>query len=304
MFRSRDDVLRSLASGGGTSAVVRSAEAPLERIKILLQNQNMAPAEHRRYSGALDVAVRVFREQGILAFWRGNLTNCARIVPSSAIRFTLMDQFQALAAYGLPDKTTKSLPLHRQMLAGALSGACTAVVVYPLDLTRTKLSADVGVQRRYAGIVDCIRQTKQTHGWRGNYRGLLVSVLEISPYTALSMGGYEYFKHMLPTQEPGSSAAWFALQKVAVGWTSGLAGSLICYPLDTVKRQLMLDGSAGFQSKYEGAITTCIRVMYQEGGVQSFYRGCLFNALKSAPCAGLALVINDALRSLLGFQTR
>jgi hypothetical protein len=148
-----------------------------------------------------------------------------------------------------------------------------------------------------------MRWTTKDAGLRGHYRGLLVSLLEISPYTALTMGGYEYFKRWLPGQ-PGSTTEWkVTLQKAAVGWASGLAGSLLCYPLDTVKRQLMLDGSKGFQSKYGGSMISCVRMLYREAGLRAFYGGGMFNALKSAPAAGLTLVMNDLFRSLSGFRT-
>lgn len=303
-MRTWDDILRSMASGGAASVSVRTIEAPLERIKILLQNQNMAPEHHRRYAGAIDAAKRIVAEQGFFSFWRGNLTNCLRVVPSTALRFTFMDHYQSLAAAvcGVPDSS--KLPLHGQMLSGGLSGATTALVVYPLDLTRTRLSADVGVTRQYSGIIDCVVKTTKQHGILGNYRGLLVSLLEITPYTGLSLGGYEYFKHFLPSDEKSQSSWWFQIQKLGVGWVSGLTGSLVCYPLDTIKRQLMLDGSLGFQSKYDGSIITCGRVLYCEGGVRSFYNGCLFNALKAAPSAALTLVINDVFRKLSGFVSR
>lgn len=295
-----------MAAGAAATLVVRTAEAPLERIKILLQNQNMAPEGHRPYLGVRDAAARVAREQGIAAFWRGNLTNCSRVLPSTALRFAFMDQFQSMAAAISPPsaKAPSSLPLHLQMLGGALSGGITAVVVYPLDLTRTKLSAGIGINRQYAGIADCIRQTTREQGWRGNYRGLLIAVVEISPYTALSMGGFEYFKHLVPGDEVERSSWRFQLKKVSVGWLAGLSASLLCYPLDTVKRQLMLDGSRGFRSKYGGSICRCLRVMHAEGGLRAFYRGCLFNALKSAPCAGLTLVANDLFRDFFGVGKR
>mmetsp|Transcript_74063 Transcript_74063/g.214570 ORF Transcript_74063/g.214570 Transcript_74063/m.214570 type:complete len:305 (+) Transcript_74063:100-1014(+) len=302
-----DDVLRSMFAGAAATAVVRTAEAPLERIKILLQNQNLACEGHRPYTGAGDAALRVLKEQGFLAFWRGNLTNCVRVVPSSALRFTFMDRLQELAATGLPPSPgggSPVLPLHRQMLSGAMSGALTSFVVFPLDLTRTKLAADVGAHRQFSGIIDCVRQTTRQHGWRGNYRGLFVSVLEITPYTALTMGGYEYFKRLLPAESDGEGSVLGVLRKVGVGWITGLVGSLVCYPLDTVKRQLMLDGSTGFQSKYGGSTGTCMRILYHEAGLRAFYRGCLFNAFKSAPSAALTLVANDAFRNLLGFRKR
>mmetsp|Transcript_19596 Transcript_19596/g.42823 ORF Transcript_19596/g.42823 Transcript_19596/m.42823 type:complete len:310 (-) Transcript_19596:93-1022(-) len=305
-MRSWEDILRSMGSAGAATIVVRTAEAPLERIKILLQNQNMALPGHVRYSGVTDAALRVAREQGFLAFWRGNLTNCARVVPSSALRFTFMDLFQVKlvrATGGGDGGGTQVLSLKLQMLSAGLSGGITALALYPLDLVRTKLAADVGAKRQYSGVVCCLRQTFTQHGLRGLYRGVLVSVAEISPYTALSMGGYEYFKRTLPTSEASQSALWWQqMQKVGVGWLVGLVASLTCYPLDTVKRQLMLDGSLGFQSKYDGSVLKCVGVMYKEGGMHSFYRGCLFNALKSAPAAGLTFVVNDAFRAVAGFR--
>lgn len=291
-----------MISGGAASVTVRTIEAPLERIKILLQNQNMAPDNHRQYAGAVDTGRRIFKEQGFLSFWRGNLTNCLRIVPSSALRFTLMDHYQSFAVAVCNVSDASKLPLHGQMLSGGLSGATTMLFVYPLDLTRTRLSADVGAKKQYSGILDCLRQTTRQHGLRGNYRGLLMSIVEITPYMALSMGGYEYFKRLLPSDEKSQSPLWFTLQKLGVGWLSGMTGSLVCYPMDTIKRQLMLDGSLGFQSKYDGSISKCVSVLYREGGLRPFYKGCLFNCLKSAPSAGLTLVINDVFRKLSGFK--
>jgi len=298
-----DSAARSLFAGAAASVTVRTLEAPLERVKILLQNQISAEVGHRRYNGALDAMIRIQREEGFRAFWRGNLTNCARVLPSSALRFTFMDQFQALAATGLPTPSGGGppvLPLHRQMLSGALSGALTLSVVYPLDLTRTKLTADMGGERHFSGIVDCIRQTTRKHGWLGNYRGFVVSVAEIAPYTALSLGGYEYFKRLLPVEGEEDWLGW--ARKAGVGWASGLTGSLVCYPLDTVKRQMMLDGSRGFQSRYDGSVRACVRLLYREGGLATFYRGCLFNALKSAPATGLTLVMNDIFRDFVGLR--
>jgi len=303
-MRSWEDLLCSLLSGGSAKATVVSVGAPLERIKILLQNQNMAPDCHRRYTSVKDLATRITKEQGVRAFWRGNLANCLRVIPNSALRFTFMDHFQALAASVVcsDDDAGRQLPLHGQLLSGGMSGAVTMLIVYPFDLTRTVLAADVGATRQYIGIVDCMRQTTRQHGWRGHYRGLLVSLLEITPYTGLSMGGYEYFKRLLPSDDAARASWWLQAQRVGVGSLSGLAASLFCYPMDTVKRQLMLDGSSGFRSRYAGSVCACVRVLYREGGLRVFYNGCLFNAIKSSMGAGLTFTINDLFRSLTGYR--
>ena len=147
-------------------------------------------------------------------------------------------------------------------------------------------------------MLDCLSKTYRSHGFLGLYRGLTISLLEITPYTAIALGGYEFSKDKIQIGAEWSNT----MNNLACGWVSGLMASLFCYPMDTVKRQLMLDGSTGFKSRYNGSIINCIKVLYVEEGVMAFYRGCLLNALKSAPSCALTLVCNDAMKKLLGID--
>lgn len=71
---------------GGTAAVVsKSAAAPIERVKLLLQNQGeLIKRGHlsRPYMGVGDCFRRIFREEGLLSFWRGNQANVLRYFPT------------------------------------------------------------------------------------------------------------------------------------------------------------------------------------------------------------------------------
>ena len=176
------------------------------------------------------------------------------------------------------------------------------LIVFPLDLVRTKLSVDtshVVGSRLYNGMFDCLQTTVQESGWRGLYKGLLISLVEITPYTAISMGGYEFAKAQLPSNEEFTSSWLCTVAKLGCGWVSGLCGSLVCYPLDTMKRQMMLDGAHGFRARYDNRIIKCFAVLYREGGISAFYPGCLINVLKSAPSLALTFVANDMFRQLL-----
>lgn len=70
--------------GGISAAVSKTAVAPIERVKLLLQvqdaNKNMAVED--RYKGIGDCFMRVHREQGFASFWRGNLANVLRYFPT------------------------------------------------------------------------------------------------------------------------------------------------------------------------------------------------------------------------------
>lgn len=71
--------------GGAAAVVAKSAAAPIERVKLLLQNQGELLKRgqlQRPYMGVGDCFKRVFREEGILPFWRGNQANVIRYFPT------------------------------------------------------------------------------------------------------------------------------------------------------------------------------------------------------------------------------
>jgi solute carrier family 25 (adenine nucleotide translocator) protein 4/5/6/31 len=296
-----------LCSGGAASAFAKTCVAPFDRTKILLQTSSLSHGKtgHSHFTGVLDTLARVPREQGFTAFWRGNLTNCTRVIPTYALRFTFFDRFQRMVT-PRGHSPGQALPLSRQMAAGSLSGGVTMLVTYPLDLLRTRMAAEVtqaGQPRVYSGIVSAAGHTVRGQGIGGLYQGLGLSLMEIMPYLAISFGGYEYLKSELqPNQQ---QQLW---GRLGCGWLAGLCASLVCYPADTIKRQLMCQGSAvanGGNSRAlvagpTGQVWACVARMYNSGGVRMFYRGCLVNALNSGPAAALTFAANDTLKAMLG----
>ena len=66
-------------AGGVSGAVAKTCTAPIERVKLLIQTQDANPkiisGEVARYTGIVDCFTRVAAEQGVGAFWRGNLVS-------------------------------------------------------------------------------------------------------------------------------------------------------------------------------------------------------------------------------------
>ena len=58
-------------------------------MKILLQVQN---AHHVKYTGTLQGLRMIWGQEGIRGFFKGNGTNCARIIPNSAVKFYSYEQ--------------------------------------------------------------------------------------------------------------------------------------------------------------------------------------------------------------------
>ena len=71
----KTNMVEDFMLGGIAAAVSKTVAAPIERVKLLLQNQGEQAAITKKYTGIMDVFVRVPQEQGIAAFWRGNMAN-------------------------------------------------------------------------------------------------------------------------------------------------------------------------------------------------------------------------------------
>ena len=54
------------------------------------------------YRGIVDSLLRIPRDQGFLAFWRGNGVNVIRVVPTAALRFEFFAYFKGFLPAATP----------------------------------------------------------------------------------------------------------------------------------------------------------------------------------------------------------
>jgi solute carrier family 25 (mitochondrial adenine nucleotide translocator), member 4/5/6/31 len=104
------------------------------------------------YKGPVDCARRVYLEQGLRSFWRGNLANVLRYFPNHAMNFAFKDRFKALflgteAKAESREGYTRADFRHLflcNLAAGGCAGATAMLASYPLDVARTRMAADIG----------------------------------------------------------------------------------------------------------------------------------------------------------------
>ena len=73
--------------GGVSAAVSKTAAAPIERVKLLIQNQDEMIKSGRLsepYKGIGDCFKRTIKEEGFGSLWRGNTVNVMRYFPTQA----------------------------------------------------------------------------------------------------------------------------------------------------------------------------------------------------------------------------
>jgi len=279
--------------GGVSAAVSKTAVAPIERIKLLLQTQdaNAKISGEKKYKGIVDCMVRVPKEEGFSAFWRGNLANVIRYFPTQALNFAFKDTYKKIFCPFNP-KTDFWKFFMGNLASGGAAGATSLMVVYPLDFARTRLAADVGkgaADRQFSGLGDCLSKIYKSDGAKGLYQGFGISVLGIIAYRACYFGGYDTLKRVLLTDQKKSNI----LFKFAIAQVVTAASGLFSYPLDTVRRRLMMQ-SGRKDVMYTGTLD-CFRKIYQKEGGRAFFKGALSNILRGMG-ASLVLVMYDEMQ--------
>lgn len=286
-----------LAAGGTAGGISKTIVAPIERVKLLLQTQDANPliksGEVPRYTGIVNCFSRVASEQGVSSFWRGNLANVIRYFPTQAFNFAFKDTIKKQFPKYDPKKQFTRFFM-ANLASGGLAGACSLLIVYPLDFARTRLAADVGkgANREFTGLVDCLRKVATRGGPMALYQGFGVSVQGIIVYRGAYFGLYDTAKGVLFEDEKKANV----LAKWAVAQTVTAASGIISYPFDTVRRRLMMQ-SGGKEKIYDGTIDAWRKIAKNEGG-GAFFKGALSNVLRGAGGA-LVLVMYDELKKII-----
>jgi len=289
------EFLTSFIAGGVAGAVAKTLTAPVERVKLLIQMQDAHPAVLSGtvdpYSGALDCFWRVAAEQGLAAFWRGNLANIARYFPTQAFNFAFKDSIKGL--FPEVDKGTDFWKFFwTNVAAGGLAGAASLIIVYPLDYARTLLAADPGAGRgRFTGLLDCLRATVATSGFSGLYAGLGVSVAGIVPYRGFYFGLFDTLSAFDPYRDGGVAAK--AASLFVCAQASAVVAGYIAYPFDTVRRRLQMQSCQPPADRpYRGA-ADCLRKIVTEEGALALFKGANMNAIRTLGAAMVLVIYSE-----------
>merc|ERR1711953_585400 len=124
---------------GVAAAVSKTAAAPIERVKLLVQSQAEMIKQgrlDRPYTGIVDCTKRTMATEGLGSFWRGNLANVLRYFPTQALNFAFKGQIKALFA------VSKEASNVTKFASGGFAGSMSLTVVYSLDYARTRLAND------------------------------------------------------------------------------------------------------------------------------------------------------------------
>ncbi|KAG6433822.1 hypothetical protein SASPL_105440 [Salvia splendens] len=254
-----------LLAGGIAGAFSKTCTAPLARLTILFQLQGMhsdvailsKPCIWRE-------ALRIVNEEGVRAFWKGNLVTIAHRLPYSSVNFYSYEQYKRIlrsipGLEGNGEHPRADAFVH--FVGGGLAGMTAASATYPLDLVRTRLAAQ-----------------------------------GVGPSIAISFSIYESLRSSWLSHRPDDSTV---LVSLACGSLSGIASSTATFPLDLVRRRMQLEGAAGRARVYKTGLLGTLKHIIRSEGLRGMYRGIMPEYYKVVPGVGIVFMTYETLKKHL-----
>eukprot|EP01025_Chloroclados_australasicus_P038807 TRINITY_DN4007_c0_g1_i1.p2 TRINITY_DN4007_c0_g1~~TRINITY_DN4007_c0_g1_i1.p2 ORF type:complete len:327 (+),score=44.47 TRINITY_DN4007_c0_g1_i1:187-1167(+) len=310
-FPSLSQIGRSLLAGGTAGAVSRTAVAPLERLKILMQVQG----NEKIYRGTWQGLVHMAKTEGFVGMFKGNGINCIRIFPNAAIKFLFYEEIErGMVWYMRSRGGDGEMNWFLRLVAGGLAGVAGMSATYPLDMVRGRLSIQEGSNSPYRGIAHATSVIVREEGALALYRGWVPSVIGVVPYMGFNFAVYETLKkRLMKSYGIQRDTDLSTPVRLGCGAIAGAVGQTMAYPFDVCRRRLQVSGWKGAQTlhadqggnavAYKGMMD-CFQRTVQEEGVGALFKGIWPNYVKVIPSIAIAFVTYEQTKKWLGAEIK
>ncbi|ORY41698.1 mitochondrial carrier [Rhizoclosmatium globosum] len=153
-----------------------------------------------------------------------------------------------------------------------------------VSIIRVRLQAQAmsaAHQRKYTGALNCIVTILREEKLRGLYKGMASPIVGVAAINSLLFGVHGWFMHHIAgDNEPSVSNIFWA------GCGSGFVNAFLSCPMELIKIRLQNQTSNVCPStsltSYSGNLD-CIKKLYKQGGISSFYRGLHVTIWRETP---------------------
>ncbi|KAI4254296.1 MAG: hypothetical protein L6R42_007253, partial [Xanthoria sp. 1 TBL-2021] len=200
-----------LACGAISGAATSLLLTPIELVKCKIQYPaaNLRDRDLRSYKGRgpVNVIASVFRNHGILGFWRGQLGTLIRETGGSAAWFGSYEGVLIMLRDQRPPHGERTdiatakpppPPIHHQLLAGASAGVAYNFVFFPADTIKSRMQTEElgtpsgpGKNQVPSTFWRSGAELWRQQGLRGLYRGCGITVARSAPSSAVIFAIYE-----------------------------------------------------------------------------------------------------------------
>ncbi|KAK9368415.1 mitochondrial carrier domain-containing protein [Lipomyces kononenkoae] len=312
----------SIICGGISGLTSRFFVAPLDVVKIRQQLQttsfkrqdgavrgiNTVPGP--MYRGMMSSIIKIYKDEGITALWKGNVPAELLYLLYGSIQFTTFHQSNVLINEYASEYM---LPGLQQFITGAVSGAAATIATYPLDLLRTRFAVQGNnSQRVYRSLRHSILQIYADEGFAGFFRGLRPAVSQIVPYMGIFFVSYASLQSLISTMsKDNNNINAFGSDDAIAGMVAGTISKTAVFPLDVIRKRLQVQGPTLNQyvlrdiPMYPKNIFGCAKAIFVTEGIRGLYKGLWVSLVKAAPASAITMwTFENSVRALRWYDTQ
>lgn len=259
----RQEPAANLLAGGVGGLASLVIGHPLDTVKVRLQTMRTdRQGGSQTYVNARDCLRKIVRHEGVGTLFKGMSALAYSSVPRFALMFYANSWGRLLSMNYNGDGSSgaEEVSLSHVLMGGLLSQLVVApTVTAPLERIKVLLQVFPG---KFAGQSDCLSYIIRTEGYRGLYRGSLLTLARDAPAFCSYFATYETLRSMVRNEEGRMGV----LETAVIGGLSGVVGWAVEIPLDNIKnRHQVCLGRHSVSQTINGIIS--------EGGLRQLYRG-------------------------------
>ncbi|XP_029675180.1 mitochondrial 2-oxodicarboxylate carrier isoform X2 [Formica exsecta] len=273
VYYTKDNILKEaviqICAGGSAGFIEVCIMHPMDLIKTRFQLQvKTAKIDPLYYTGICDCMTKMYKTEGLPAFWKG-------ILPPIIVE--------------TPKRAVKTFSC-----AGFLAGATEAILVNPFEVIKVKLQSNRKHIKESPSTFVMTKEiiSKYGFGLNGLNKGLSATIMRNAVFNSFYFGFYHSVKEcVLVKKEP-----WLEFfTKFIIGFVSGSIASCLNIPFDVAKSRIQgsQDGT-----KYKGTLNT-MYIIYKREGFIALYKGLVPKVLRLGPGGAIMLVVYDYMHAFL-----
>ncbi|CAC9548881.1 putative mitochondrial carrier protein [Leishmania infantum JPCM5] len=280
VYSSRHNIVtlpEAFLCGGVAAATAKFFSLPFDRLKILYQ---VGMTEKTSAKKGAQLLYQVVKQSPNM--WTSGHVTMLRVVPYGALTYCFFDMFQLLAERLMYSHVATP---YTNFAAGAAAASLGTTIVYPLDLLRTRVA--VNAVPSFQSYFWLLRAMARRHGIGSLWKGCYFSMMGVGVLGGIGFALYDYLKERFGCHT--------FLQYMAAGATSGLAGSVITYPLNVMKRNRQAE-----RVVYAQLGTSSVQSLLKSPKTVAFlYRKMPFSFTVSSLTFGISFAVNDWCRDVI-----